>query len=48
MSVRLHHRFDVAEYEEMLERGILTEQDRVELIHGEILQKMTVGDRHAA
>jgi Uma2 family endonuclease len=48
MIVRAHHRFDVAEYEEMIEHGILTEEDHVELIHGEILQKMTVGDRHAA
>lgn len=41
-------RITVAEYDEMIERGILTEQDRVELIHGEIVDKMPIGDLHAA
>lgn len=44
----VHHRFRVDEYEEMVTHGILTEDDRVELIRGEILAKMTIGDRHAA
>jgi Uma2 family endonuclease len=46
--VRVHHRFQVDDYEEMIECGILTENDRVELIRGEILDKMVVGARHIA
>jgi Uma2 family endonuclease len=45
---RVHHRFSVDDYEQMIERGILTENDRVELIRGEILDKMSIGDRHCA
>src|SRR4051812_32731465 len=48
LQLRTHHRFSVEEYERMTELGILTENDRVELIRGEILEKMTIGDRHAA
>ena len=45
---RVHHRFTVDDYEQMIERGILTENDRVELIRGEIIEKMSIGDPHAA
>ena len=45
---RGRHRFTVDEYQEMIERNILTEQDNVELIRGEIVEKMTIGKRHAA
>jgi hypothetical protein len=48
MATRVHHRFDVAEYERMIAEGILTEEDDVELIRGEILAKMPIGSRHAA
>jgi Uma2 family endonuclease len=41
-------RYSVDDYEQMIERGILTENDRVELIRGEIVDKMSIGDRHAA
>lgn len=41
-----HHKFSKAEYEEMHRTGILTEQDRVELIFGEIVRKMVAGDPH--
>lgn len=49
MSIaRTHHRFSLSDYEQMIDRGILTENDRVELIRGEIIDKMTIGDLHAA
>jgi Uma2 family endonuclease len=44
----VRHRFSVDEYERMIEHGILTENDRVELIRGEIIEKMAIGDPHAA
>jgi Uma2 family endonuclease len=44
----VRHRFSVDEYEQMIECGILTENARVELIRGEIIEKMAIGDPHAA
>ena len=44
----VRHRFSVDDYEQMIEFGVLTENDRVELIRGEIIDKMSIGDRHAA
>lgn len=48
MIVRTNRRFTVEEYEQMAAHGILNENDRVELIHGEIVEKMVIGDEHAA
>ena len=49
MSIALTHlRYTVEEYEAMGESGQLTENDRVELIRGEIIEKMTINDRHVA
>jgi hypothetical protein len=49
MSIaRTHHRFSLADYEQMIDQGILTENDRVELIRGEIIEKMSIGELHAA
>ncbi len=41
-------RYSVDDYEEMVRLGALSENDRVELIRGEILTKMPIGPRHAA
>lgn len=49
MSVRLlKRRFTVEEYERMGQAGILSEDDRVELIDGEIIEMAAIGTRHAA
>jgi Uma2 family endonuclease len=45
---RTPHRFTVAEYDRMIDQGILKEDARVELIRGEIVAKMPVGDPHVA
>jgi Uma2 family endonuclease len=41
-------RFTADEYQRMEQVGILSPVDRVELIDGEIVAKMTIGPRHAA
>ena len=45
---RTHHRFTAAEYQRLGEVGIIGEEDRVELIDGEILDMGDIGHRHAA
>ena len=42
------HRFTVDDYHAIARAGILTKDDRVELLDGEIVKKMTIGSRHAA
>lgn len=48
MAVALRRRrFTVDEYHRMGEAGILSEDDRVELIEGEIIEMTPIGARHA-
>ena len=44
----VRHRFSVDDYHRMAQAGILDEDDRVELIDGEIVQMAPMGSRHAA
>ncbi|MBU7584330.1 MAG: Uma2 family endonuclease [Nostoc sp. TH1S01] len=48
MTVQLLRRkFTVQQYHKMIESGILTEDDRVELIRGEIIEMSPIGTKHA-
>jgi len=47
MAEPLRKLFTVSEYHTMLEAGILHEDDRVELIEGEIWQMTPIGSHHA-
>lgn len=47
LKTRVPHRFSVDDYDRMIVTGILNENDRVELIRGEILEKMPIGDAHS-
>jgi len=42
----VRHRFTVGEYRKMGEAGIFSEDDRVELIDGEVVEMAAIGDRH--
>ena len=49
MSVQLLRRkFTVEQFHKMAESGILNEDDRVELIRGEIIEMAAIGTKHAA
>lgn len=49
MSVDIaRHSFTVEEYERMGEAGILSPEERVELIEGEIIKLSPIGERHAS
>ena len=48
MTLQVQRRaFTVEEYHKMAEAGIFTEDDRVELLDGEIVQMAAIGARHA-
>jgi Uma2 family endonuclease len=44
----LHYRFSVGQYEKMLDSGVLAGDDRVELLEGIVVRKMTQHPPHAA
>lgn len=44
----LKRRFTVEEYYQMAKAGILSEDERVELLEGEIVEMAPIGSRHAA
>jgi Uma2 family endonuclease len=44
----VRRRFTIEEYEKMAATGILAQDDRVELIDGEIVEMSPIGDPHAA
>lgn len=49
MSAQLEpRRFNVTEYYQMAEAGILTPDDRVELIDGRVIKMSPIGSKHAA
>jgi Uma2 family endonuclease len=48
MIARKPYRITVDRYDKMIAAGILTENDPVELIRGEIVTKMPIGSYHAA
>lgn len=43
---RARHRFTVEQYERMVEAGVLTSDDRVELIEGEIVEMAPISPEH--
>src|SRR5207244_3795988 len=49
VSVRLTpRRFTAAEYRQMIQAGVFGEDERLELIDGEVVEMSPIGDRHAA
>ena len=47
-DLRSRLKFSSARYEQMIELGVLTKQDRVELIEGEIVEMSPIGPSHNA
>ena len=47
-TTRPRYRFSLEDYMQMIESGILDENDNLELIRGELVKKITIGDPHAS
>jgi Uma2 family endonuclease len=47
MALLIRRRFTADEYERMAAAGILAEDDRVELVEGEIVEMSPIGSSHA-
>jgi Uma2 family endonuclease len=47
-TVLTRHRFDVDQYQRMMEAGVLSPDARVELLDGELFEMHTIGSRHFA
>ncbi|MEM7548967.1 MAG: Uma2 family endonuclease [Bacteroidota bacterium] len=45
---RDRHKISVKDYQKMIEVGILTEKDKVELIHGEIIEMTPISSLHSS
>jgi len=41
-------RFSVDDYYKMIDQGMVEDYEKCEIIDGELIKKMTIGDRHAA
>ncbi|MCC6329209.1 MAG: Uma2 family endonuclease, partial [Acidobacteria bacterium] len=44
----VHLRFSVDAYYKMYELGLITDFEQIEIIDGELIKKMGIGERHAA
>ncbi len=45
--VAQRHRWTVDEYRKLADAGIFTEDDRIGLINGELIEMAPIGDQHA-
>jgi Uma2 family endonuclease len=49
MTVQIRRKkFTVAQYQQMIKAGVLTDRDRVELLQGEVIEMSPVGRHHAS
>lgn len=48
LSPIVRHRFTIEQYHDIIDRGIFAEDEPIELIRGEIVRKMPIGNHHAA
>jgi len=44
----VRHRFTIEQYHDIIDRGIFAEDEPIELLRGEIVRKMPIGNPHAA